>query len=129
MKAVERSEISKKLIFRTWNFILLGKQFKSDGDIIKNKQTCGQEVYGWTTEKQNWVGEVEASKSKAMRQEWFYWDCMNRKFIKNSGNYFETEISCFVNLDFIRRANEEYEVTFHVLSKSHFIEVWSIIKI
>lgn len=51
MKAIERSELSKNLIykkeiFRTQNFILWGKQFKSDGDIIKNKKTCGQEVYG-----------------------------------------------------------------------------------
>lgn len=63
------------------------------------------------------------------QQEWFHWGCMSRKLIKNSGKYFETEISCFATSDFIRRANEEYKVTFHILSMSHFLEVWSTIKI
>lgn len=49
--------------------------------------------------------------------------------MKNSGKYFESEISCYATIDFITRANEDYKVTFHILSKSPCLEVWSTIKI
>lgn len=49
--------------------------------------------------------------------------------MKNSSKYFKAEISCYATIDFIRRANEEYKVTFYILSKSQCLEVWSTIKI
>lgn len=51
------------------------------------------------------------------------------KFMKNSGKYFEAEISCYATIHFIRRTNEECKVTFYILSKAQCLEVWSTFKI
>lgn len=45
--------------------ILLEKQFMSNGDILKTTKYVGKEMYSWTRESQDWIGEETTDNKKA----------------------------------------------------------------
>lgn len=40
-----------------------------------------------------------------------------KNIVKNSGKYFEAEVSFYATIEFTRTANEDYKVTSYTLSK------------
>lgn len=41
-----------------------------------------------------------------------------KNIVKNSGKYFEAEVSFYATIEFTRTANEDYKITSYTLSKS-----------